>query len=70
MLSGTMEPIRQLTRNDVPWNWAAAQLRAFEDARKLVTNALILSNYDSKKLLLIQCDASKKGLGAALLQEG
>ena len=29
-LSETMEPIRQLMRNDVPWNWAAARQRAFE----------------------------------------
>ena len=68
-LSETMEPIRQLMRNDVPWNWAAAQQRAFEDVKKLVTNAPILSYYDSKKPLMIQCDASEKGLGAALLQE-
>ena len=65
-----MEPIRQLMRNDVPWNWAAAQQRAFEDVKKLVTNAPILSYYDSKKPLMIQCGASEKGLGAALLQEG
>ena len=57
-------------RNDVPWNWAAAQQRAFEDVKKLVTNAPIISYYDSKKPLMIQCDASGKGLGAALLQEG
>ena len=38
--------------------------------RQLVTNAPILSYYDSKKPLMIQCDASEKGLGAALLQEG
>ena len=69
-LSETMEPIRQLMRNDVPWNWAAAQQRASEDVKKLVTNAPILSYYDSKKPLMIQCDASEKGLGAALLQEG
>ena len=43
---------------------------AFEDVKKLVTNAPILSYYDSKKPLMIQCDASEKGLGAALLQEG
>ena len=57
-------------RNDVPWNWAAVQQRAFEDVKKLVTNAPILSYYDSKKTLMIQCDASEKGLGAALLPEG
>ena len=68
--SETMEPIRQLMRNDVPLKWAAAQQRAFEEVKKLVTNAPILSYHDSKKSLMIQRDASEKGLGAALLQEG
>ena len=30
----------------------------------------ILSYYDDKKLQMIQCDASDKGIGAALFQEG
>ena len=68
-LSEKMEPIRQLLRNDVPWNWAAAEQRAFEEVKKLVMNAPILSYYDSKKPLMILCDASEKGLGV-LLQEG
>ena len=68
-LSEKMEPIRQLMGNDVPWNCSTAQQRAFEDVKKLVTNAPILSYYDSKKPLMIHCYACEKGLGAALLQE-
>ena len=35
-----------------------------------MTAAPILSYYDPKEELVIQCDASQKGLGAALLQKG
>ena len=36
----------------------------------MLTNAPVLSYFDEKKEVTIQCDASKGGLGAVLLQEG
>ena len=36
----------------------------------MIISALFLAYYDVTKLVVIQCDASKSGLGAALLQEG
>ena len=68
-LSHVMEPIRQLTRKDVPWNWGKPQQKAFEKIKKLVTAAPCLKYFDSSKPLTIQCDSSEKGLGAALLQD-
>ena len=69
-LSETTEPIQQLMRNNVLWTWAAAKQRAFEDLKKMVPNAPILPYYYFKKPLMIQCDTSEKGIGAALLREG
>ena len=69
-LSDILEPIRQLTRDDVPWIWAAAQDQAFKKVQQLVTEAPVLAFYDPSKELLIQCDASQSGLGAVLLQNG
>ena len=37
--------------------------------KKLVTSAPILAFYDSNEELILQCDASSKGLGAALIQK-
>ncbi|KAK3703506.1 hypothetical protein QZH41_002225 [Actinostola sp. cb2023] len=65
-----MEPIRRLTRKDVDWKWSDEQEKAFNEVKKLVTNAPVLSYYDPDSELEIQCDASQKGLGAALLQHG
>ena len=69
-LSDVMEPIRQLTRKDVPWNWSNPQQTAFEKMQHLVKNAPCLKYFDSSVPLVVQCDASEKGLGAALLQNG
>lgn len=69
-LADAMEPLRRLTRKDVQWNWSREQDEAFEEVKKLVTTALVLSYYDPKAAREIQCDASQKGLGAALLQKG
>ena len=69
-VADVMEPLRRLTRKDVEWQWAEEQDKSFEEVKKLVTAAPILSYYDPKEELVIQCDASQKGLGAALLQKG
>ena len=67
-LSEVLEPIRQLTREDVIWNWTPACDRAFETVQKLVTEAPVLAFYNPAEQLTIQCDASQSGLGAVLLQ--
>ena len=67
-LSEVMEPIRKLTIKDVPWIWEEEQMKAFEKIKMMVTNTPLLAYYDQTKPLIIQCDASKSGLGAVLLQ--
>ena len=67
-LADSMEPIRCLTRKDEPWSWTEEQDKAFQEVQKMVTEAPILSYCDPSSPLAIQCDASQKGLGAALLQ--
>ena len=43
---------------------------AFLLTKELVKEAPALQFFDNNKPLMIQCDASEKGLGAALLQDG
>ncbi|CAL8130302.1 unnamed protein product [Orchesella dallaii] len=69
-LSDTAEPLRRLTDDSVDWDWKAEHEDSFQKLRKLATAAPVLAYYDMKKSVTIQCDASEKGLGAVLLQEG
>lgn len=69
-LSDVVEPLRQLTRNEVEWHWTDIHDQAFLEVKKLATKAPVLAYYDPKKELVIQCNASQKGLGAVLLQKG
>ena len=57
-----MEPLHRLIRPE--------QENALKEVKHLVTAAPILADLDHKLELEVQCDASKNGLGAAVLQQG
>ena len=69
-LSEMTTPIRQLLIKDTEWNWSKEQDNAFNKVKELITEAPVLIFYDKNQPLVIQCDASKNGLGAVLLQGG
>ena len=48
-LSDVMEPIRQLTRKNVPWNWSNTQEKALEKMKILVSESPVLCFYDHAK---------------------
>ena len=68
VLSDLSEPVRRLCKSGVKWAWESEQQNAFE-AIKQVTELPVLAYFDKIKKHTIQCNASKKGLGAVLLQE-
>ena len=69
-LSEVMEPIRRLTRSNTEWEWTEVQDNSMKEIKRMVTEAPILAFYDPAKELVIECDASQKGLGAVLMQQG
>ena len=68
-MAGICEPLRQLTRQDVQWEWSHEQARAFDQIKKKIASTPILVYFDPKKAIKVQCDASHQALGAALMQD-
>ena len=64
-LSHEMELLRKLLKEGVKFEWGEDQCKAFDNIKHLVTEAPVLEYYDPNDDLILQCDASNKGLGAA-----
>ena len=62
------EPIRDLCKEKVPFNWGPEHDGAFQLIKKEIATAPILAYYNPKKPNVLQTDANCKGLGACLLQ--
>ena len=68
-LSELAEPIRELTKDRVPFNWGPEDQQAFVQIKKEIASVPILPYYNPKKQTTLQTDASIKGLGACLLHD-
>ena len=62
--------LRLLTQKDTEFSWGTAQERALKAIKQAVTETPVLRYYSLDEEVTVQCDASKDGLGAALLQNG
>ena len=72
-IPGTAEintPLRELLKKNVPWHWTEKHQSAFDKIKEILSTSQVLRFYDVAKPVVLQTDASKRGLGAALLQEG
>ena len=68
-LSNLVEPIREFSRDKMPFNWGPEHQEAFNQMKKEIVRAPILPYYHPKKETVLQIDASTKGLDACLLQD-
>ena len=68
--SAMCEPLRQLTKEDVAWDWNFEQETAFQKIKESLVKAPVLAFFDERQDTTLQCDASQTALGAALLQNG
>eukprot|EP00833_Pecoramyces_ruminatium_P013479 jgi/Orpsp1_1/1187511/evm.model.d7180000058263.1 len=63
------KPLHVLTKKDTPFIWSEECTKAFEDLKKRLATAPILSPPDYDKPFIIRTDASRDGLGGVLLQK-
>ena len=62
--------LRVLCKKDTLFTSESTQQAAFEAIKKEIKKAPVLAYFDKSKSSIIQSDASKKGLGAVILQDG
>ena len=66
-----MELLRILLEKENTFAWDQNVNDSFQRIKDLLENSLLkpLKYYDRNKLVILQCDASLKGLGAWILQD-
>ena len=68
-LTELAEPIRQLVKEKVPFNWGPEHQESFTMFKKEIVRAPVLAYYNPQKETNLHTDASTKGLGTCLLQD-
>ena len=62
--------MRGLMKKDVHFVWTSDMQQEFENIKQAMANAVDLTHFDPTKPTIIETDASLKGLGAVLIQDG
>ena len=62
--------MRELTQKDTVWVWGPDQKEALKDLKTVASSTPVLRYYNVNEEVTLQCDASQRGLGASLLQNG
>ena len=65
-LSSKLAPLHSLLENGKPWQWLDVHQKAFDCAKLLLISSKVLTHFDSKKEVILSCDASPYGVGAVL----
>ena len=63
-LASTLAPLYSLLQKTKSFFWGAAQDKAFNKAKKLLTSQNLLVHFDATRELVLSCDASPYGLRA------
>jgi hypothetical protein len=64
------KPLTSLLEKGVDFSWTDERQKAFEELKKRLTTAPVLTLPDQNKRFTVYCDASRDGLGCVLMQEG
>lgn len=61
-----LQPLYNLLKKEVQWNWDQNCEKAFENIKSLLTSAEVLVHFDSNLEMRLTVDASSYGIGAVL----
>ena len=64
------KPMTQLLKKDKKFVWTEACEKSFQELKRKLTTAPVLVVPDIHKSFEVYCDASRKGLGCVLMQDG
>ena len=64
------KPLTSLLEKNAAFIWTDECQMAFDELKKRLTTAPVLTLPDQSKRFTVYCDASKDGLGCVLMQEG
>jgi RNase H-like domain found in reverse transcriptase/Reverse transcriptase (RNA-dependent DNA polymerase) len=62
--------LRELLKKENEFRWEDRHQRAFEQLKRMIMTPPVLRYFDPTAPLILECDASQSGLGAALIQQG
>ena len=65
-LATVTEPLHNLLRKGVKWDWTISCNEAFGKLKKMLSEAPVLTHFDPTKPIVVHCDASPYGLGCVL----
>ena len=68
--SSIARPLTQLLKKDKKFEWTDKCEESFQELKKRLVSAPVLTMPDITKSFDVYCDASKLGLGSVLMQEG
>ena len=68
-LSHHTASLRQLLKKENQFDWNASHQDVFNRVKSLISNKVTLTYFDPQKEMMLQVDASTKGLGATLMQD-
>ncbi|WMV34637.1 hypothetical protein MTR67_028022, partial [Solanum verrucosum] len=62
-------PLKKVIQKDKPFKWGEEQAKAFEALKYMLSSVHVLQLPDFDKMFEVECDPSKVGIGAALMQD-
>ena len=69
-LADATKPLKDLLKKESVFMWDQSHDKALNEVKSILTKAPVRKYFSQQKKSVLQCDASKDGVGACLMQDG